>query len=330
MLDTIARGNWPIALLNVVLLMLWSVLPILLLAYTRQALVMRRIRPEFTLRKSEAAELGRALVIYQGINRRLAEIEALSRTAKGFLRLVLALQPDAEQVENEEREDLKAHARHLRATIAKLRGLPLRRLRARVDALSFHFAVGGAIAIYVGTLVVLVLTFCMPSVRAAARELTGSGRSTLVWYPFDASYFLANGAGAALGVLCAPTFYLVRRFGLAREYAMEFAVLMELAGTPAEEIARGPDGRNDEPENSMEDFAQEPGLVEPETEDSCFAVLGVEQSASVEQIRAAYKIRIKQTHPDRLHDVSPAIRTFAEDETKRLNAAFQEALERLA
>jgi hypothetical protein len=31
-----------------------------------------------------------------------------------------------------------------------------------------------------------------------------------------------------------------------------------------------------------------------------------------------------------LAGMSAAIRTFAEDETKRLNAAFQEALERLA
>jgi hypothetical protein len=330
MLDTIAGGNWPIALLNIVLLMLWSVLPMLLLAYARQSLVMRRIRPEFTLRKSEAVELDRALVIYQGVNRRLTEIEAQSRTAKGFFSLVLALQPDIEQVADEEREDLKAHARHLRATIAKLRGLPLRRLRARIDALSFHFAVGGAIAIYVGTLMVLVLMLCMPSVRAAARDLAGSGHGALVWYPFDASYFLANGAGAALGMLCAPAFYLVRRLGLAREYAMEFAVLKELAGTPAEEIVHGPVGRNDDPENSMEGFAEEPILLELETVASCFAILGVEQSASVEQIRAAYKMRIKQTHPDRLHDVSPAIRTFAEDETKRLNAALHEALDRLA
>jgi hypothetical protein len=330
MLDRIAASDWPVALLNVVLLMLWSVLPILLLAYARQSLFMRRTRPEVTLRKSEAAELDRALAIYQGVNGRLAEIEAQSRTAKGFLNLVLALHPNVERVADEEREDLKAHARHLRATIAKLRGLPLRRLRARIDALSFHFAVGGAIAIYVGTLVVLVAMLAMPSVRAAARELAGSGRSALVWYPFDASYFLANGAGAALGMLFAPAFYLARRIGFSQEYAMEFAVLKELAETPAEEFAHGPVGRGDEPEYSVEDAADDLRQGEPEAEESCFVVLGVEQSATVEQIRAAYKMRIKQSHPDRLHDVSPAIRTFAEDETKRLNAAFQEALERLA
>jgi hypothetical protein len=306
------------------------VLPILLLAYARQSLVMQRIRPEFTLRKSEAAELDRALAIYRGVSGRLAELEAKGRAVKGILSLVFALQPDVEQLEDEEREDLEAHARHLRTTIAKLRGLPLRRLRARIDALSFHFAVGGAIAIYVGTLVVLVLTFCLPSVRAAVRELAGSGRSVLVWYPFDASYFLANGAGAALGVLFAPAFYLARRAGLAREYAMEVAVLKALAETPAEEIAAEPLDCSDVAEDFVEDSTADCHQVEPEIDESCFAILGVEQSATVDQIRAAYRLRIKQSHPDRLHGVSPAIRTFAEDETKRLNAAFQKALERLA
>jgi len=318
MLDRFGGGDWPVALLNIVLLILWSVLPILLVAYARQSMATRRIRPEFTLRKSEAAELDRALIIYHGVCRRLAEIEAKARTAKGILDLVLSLQPHIEQLEDDEREDLKAHARHLRATIVKLRGLPLRRLRARIVALSFHFSVGGAIAVYIAAFGLLVLTFFLPGARLVARDFAGIGRTALVWYPFDASYFLANGAGAALGMLCAPAFYAVRRIGLSREYAMELTVLKGLADTPADAIA-------------------DPGLAagcgdadEPRPDESCFAVLGVAQTATIEQVRAAYKMRIKQSHPDRLHDVSPAIRTFAEDETKRLNAALQEALERLA
>jgi DnaJ-like protein len=320
-LDLIASDDWPVVLLNVVLLTLWSALPILLLAYIHQSLVMQGIRPEFSLRKSEAAELDRALVLYQGVCGRLAEIEAQSRTTKGILQLVFALQVDVGRFDDEEREDLNAHARHLRATIAKLRGLPLRRLRARVAALSFHSAVGGSLVVHAATFVILVLTLYFADLRAAARDLAGTGRNALVWYPLDASYFLANGAGAALGMLFAPAFYLWRRIDLAREHAMEFAVLKDLAGTPAEEIADAPAGRIDDEEDSYR--------IEPETEESCFAVLGVTQSATLEQVRAAYRMRIKQSHPDRLHDMSPTIRTFAEDETKRLNEAFQQALERL-
>ena len=322
MLDRIAGGDWPVALLNVILLMLWGALPILLIAYVRQSLMIRRIWPEFVLRKSEASELGRALALYQDVCGRLAEIEAQDRRTRGILHLVFALQPGVE-IGDEECEDLKAHARHLRATIAKLRSLPFRRLRARIADLSLHAAVGAALTIHIATFVILVLTLYVADVRAAAHDLAGAGRSTLVWYPFDASYFLANGAGAALGMLLAPAFYLLRRVGLAREYAMEFAVLKALAETPAETVAdSGPAGRMNDADISLK--------TEPDAEESCFAVLGVEPPTTIEQVRAAYRKRIKQSHPDRLHDVSPSIKTFAEDETKRLNAAFQEALERLA
>lgn len=332
MLDRIASGDWPVVLLDVVLLTLWGALPILLIAYVRQSLTMWRSRPEFCLRRSEAAELDRALAVYRDVCGRLAEIEAQSRTAKGILHLIFALQPDIERNGDEEREDLNAHARHLKATIAKLRGLPLRRVRERIAAFSLQAAVGGAFAIHVTAFVTLVLLFCLPGTRAAVHELTGAGRNALVWYPFDASYFLANGAGAALGMLLAPAFYALRRLGLVREHAMELAVLKELAETPAEVVVEASPGRVDDAEESLRDASSRETFsrVEPRTQESCFAVLGVEQSATIEQVRAAYRMRIKQSHPDRLTGMSPAIRTFAEDETKRLNAAFQEALERLA
>ncbi len=320
MLDSTVSDDWPVALLNVTLLTLWTALPVLLLAYVHQSLVMRRTRPELALRKSEAAELDRALALYPEVCARLAVIEAQARATKGILQLVFGLQPDAEQLDEDEREDLCAHARHLQATIAKLRGLPLRRLREQIAALSFHSAVGGALVVHAAMFVILVVTFHLAGVGAAARELAGVGQSALVWYPFDASYFLANGGGAALGMLFAPAFYLWRRIGLARTCAMEFALLKALAETPATEAADAAADRIDDAEE----------VPELETEQSCFTILGVEQPATIEEVRAAYRMRIKQSHPDRLADMSPAIRTFAEDETKRLNAAFQEALERLA
>jgi len=310
MLDRIAGGDWPAVLLDVVLLTLWGTLPILLVAYVRQWLTMRQICPEFCLRRSEAAELDRALAVYRDVCGRLAEIDAQGRTIKGILQLIFALQPDIEQRGDEERDDLNAHARHLRVTIAKLRGLPLRRVRERIAALSFHFAVGGALAINVTTLAALVPVFYFFGVRAAVNELTATGRNTLVWYPFDASYFLANGAGAALGMLLAPGFYVLRRIGFAREYAMELAVLKELAETPAEVIADEPAGRVDDADASLRDSLRNDSSqndfwrVEPQAEKSCFAVLGVEQSATIEQVRAAYRMRIKESHPDRLAGMS--------------------------
>ena len=44
------------------------------------------------------------------------------------------------------------------------------------------------------------------------------------------------------------------------------------------------------------------------------------------EVKEAYKVLIKQNHPDRVHDMSPAFKTLAEAETKKLNAAYRQAL----
>ena len=54
------REEIVVALVNAVLLALWGVLPALLLAYIRQSAAVGRLRPEFSLRQSEAEELDRA------------------------------------------------------------------------------------------------------------------------------------------------------------------------------------------------------------------------------------------------------------------------------
>ena len=265
MLDRIAGGDWPVALLNVILLILWGALPILLIAYVRQSLMIRRIRPEFVLRKSEASELDRALALYQDVCGRLAEIEAQGRRTRGILHLVFALQPGVEQIGDEESEDLKAHARHLRATIAKLRSLPFRRLRgARIADLSLHAAVGAAFTIHVTTFIVLVLALCIADVRAAAHELTGAGtqpaRMVSIHAPAISGQRRRRGARNA----ARSRILSVRRGGLAREYAVEFAVLKALAETPAEAVADpGLAGRMNEADISLKTEPDAEGSASP-------------------------------------------------------------------
>ena len=53
-------GDFSAEFANVVLLILWAALPGLVLGYLRQARAVRRTRSEFTLCRSEAAELNRA------------------------------------------------------------------------------------------------------------------------------------------------------------------------------------------------------------------------------------------------------------------------------
>lgn len=67
-------------------------------------------------------------------------------------------------------------------------------------------------------------------------------------------------------------------------------------------------------------------LQPPDDDSDCFAVLGVSESATIEEIRQAYKDLIKQNHLDRVHNMSPVLRKFAESQTKMINRAYQQAL----
>ena len=60
-----------LAVTNIALLALSAVLPILLVAYVRHSLTVKRIRPKFSLRKSEATELNRAKLLYATVRRHL-------------------------------------------------------------------------------------------------------------------------------------------------------------------------------------------------------------------------------------------------------------------
>jgi DnaJ-class molecular chaperone len=52
----------------------------------------------------------------------------------------------------------------------------------------------------------------------------------------------------------------------------------------------------------------------------------VSETATVEEVKEAYKALIKQNHPDRVQGMSPAFKELAEAETKKINAAYREAL----
>ncbi len=55
-----------------------------------------------------------------------------------------------------------------------------------------------------------------------------------------------------------------------------------------------------------------------------YEILDVPPDATDEQIRAAYRILAQLHHPDRLQQVSPAVRAYAEERLKKINAAYHE------
>lgn len=315
----IAHGEFSLALVNVVSLALWTVLPALLLAFGLQSFAVQLTRPDFSLRRSEAAELNRALLLYEKVCGRLKEIAG--RAPYGFWRALFARRLDADPQRADEHEDLTAHARHLRATIVRLRRLPLQRLTTWVHIVSSRFALGHVLLVHIEAFALLILALYFHGQPAWARGLMAAAPSPLVWYPFDQRIFQANAAAAGFAALLAPLFYLLRRRRLRREYGLEFCLLQELADT-------GPDQKVEQAQADPadSDMSVEWNSAAPGPDECWFAILGVTQSASMEQVREAYRAQIKQNHPDRVHDMSPAIRKCAETETKKLNTAYQRAI----
>lgn len=319
MVEPGSSGEFSLALVNAVLLALWPVLPALLLGYVRQALAARHVRPQFSLRKSELLELDRAVRMYEQVCHRLARVEPRSGRANGLWRSLF--HPRAPIDQDGDREDLLAHAQLLRETIVRLKCRPLQRLTSWVRLISSKSALGRGVAAYVVGFALVLGVFHGPEQSAWADELTTGASNALTWYPFDERFFYANAAAAGFAAAAAALFYPVRWIGLCREYACEYCKFRELArsdpGQPIDQM---------HVEAAERDFAQPADSVEADFDRTWFAVFGLPPSATVEDIKAAYRRLIKQNHPDRVHGMSPAFRKLAEAETQRLNAAFSQAL----
>ncbi len=318
MLET-GLGELSVALINACVLALSAVLPVLLLGYIQQFLAVRRIRPEFSLRKSETTELDRAISLYEKACDRLKEISEQGERPNAFWRALFGLRVDLHERHADELQDVEAHAQHLRTTIARLKRRPLQRLRSWVHVVSLRFALGGALAVHITGLALLIVGFD----SLWADELTTSATNPLVWYPFDEHLFYANAAAAAFAAVLAPAFYILRRRHLRQEYVLEFCAFQDFAASdPADAI--------DLSQRQPDDLWRQTDASAAGEDDSCFAVLGLSHSATIAEVKEAYKALIKQTHPDRVHGLSPAFRKLAEMETQKLNLAYQQALFSLA
>ncbi len=310
---------------NAVVLALWPVFPILVFSYCRQSWVARRIRAEFSLRKSESIELDRAELLHDKVCRRLKELRDPEKHPAGW-RDLFNRRRDTPQQHADELEDLEAHVQHLRTTIMQLRSRPLQRLRYWLRIRSSQFALGRALAAHVmGFTLLLIMAFHIFEQSAWANESTSGASNVLFWYPFDARLFYANAVGAGFAVVVAPVFYLTRWVSLRREYSLEFCLFKGWARTePVQSI--------DQP-HAEEAAQHQPRQADPsEACGDCnwITIFGLSETATIEDVRKAYKALIKQNHPDRVYEMSPAFRKLAESETKKINEAYRQALMSLA
>ena len=314
-------GELAAALVNAVVLALWVALPGLIVGYVRQARTARKIRPQFALRKSESAELDRAVALYDQVCRRIEAIERRAETPQRFWRALFDCTDDAREADAEERDDLQAHAEHLRGTIARLKRRPLQRLHAWVHAASAQSALAGAIAAYGAALALFLASSQAPGQAAWADELNAGARHALAWYPLDARLFYANAAAAGFAIAAAALFYLLRRARLRRDYELEICAFRDLANSDPFRPVEPPPA-----DQAAFDPSQWAEANENNANDTWFAVLGLSSAATIEDVRNAYKTLIKQNHPDRIYGMAPVFRALAEAETKKINAAYRQAL----
>ena len=241
--------EFSIIFVNTALLALWPVLPTLIIAYIQRSLVVRRIRPEFSLRKFETVELDRAVMLYHDVSSRLKELRDQGECEVGFWRALVKRRTETPQQYADELEDLETHAQHLRATIARLRHRPLQRLKRWLHIKSSEFALGRAVATHIVSMaLLLIIAFHVFEQSAFADDLTYDAGNMLIWYPFDGRFFYANAVAAGFSALAAPMFYIVRWLSLRRKHSLEFCVFKDLA--------------KDEPDQSIDQSEREEPVQE--------------------------------------------------------------------
>jgi len=68
--------------------------------------------------------------------------------------------------------------------------------------------------------------------------------------------------------------------------------------------------------------------ADPAPGSAWFEVLGVDEQASEEEIRATWRRLVSQYQPDKVSGLGPELVAVAERETRRINAAYEQALRR--
>ena len=299
----------------------WVILPSICIGCMRQIIASQRISSDFSLRRLESIELNRATLLYERVCNNLKEIDRRGAECKGSFRSRYRHRAKIRQQYGKELEDLTAYAHHLRAMIIRIRCRPLQRFRSWAHTLSARFAFGFALVLYVVILALLLAPVYLLDQRLWAEELTIKLETLLIWKSLREPLFYANAIASGLVGIMTPVLYFVRRAGLCIEGRAQIRWLKEFARTdPDRLIYRQQDSKADQ------NPPQEPLPKESSADRTWFSVLEVSPAATVDEIKEAYKAKIKQNHPDRVHGMAPLFRDLAEIETKKLNTAYEEGL----
>jgi DnaJ-domain-containing protein 1 len=298
-------------------------LPVVAALYLYCRVESNRIRPDLSLGKLERLELERAVLLYGKVCRRQEELYQLRGQPSLGWRAWYRARTEFHKSFGAEVEELKSYASDLRYTITRLRNRPLERYRTRIRIISSRFALGRSLAGYCLMLASLIASSCYADPPLWAPAFSTSRDTLALWQALDGRLLLANWMAFGFTGIAMLLLYLVRRVELSREHGRQLRALKEFAAADPDRLIdrRQEDAEDFEPTTSGAEAAPQRAELR-----AWFSVLGVSPSASVEEVKQAYKMLLKQNHPDRVHNMSLAFRRLAESETKKLNIAYAEAL----
>jgi DnaJ domain len=319
MLGEIISGTFSFAPSGAPLVALLATPPILFAVYIHCRVAARHLQPDLTLRTLESIEVRRSVMLYEMVRRRVKESCGKPRQ-RGRAWWRSAGRGAFRQQFREELADLESYARDLRSTIIRLRSRPFKRYKLWAHFVSAQFAFSRSLGFYSLMLALLIASFCYFEPILWAPGIDVGFKALVLWHAVKGRLLFANWIAADCVAVAIPIFYLLRRVQLNRKHRPAIRNLKAFASIDPDRLIHD--------EQSNERASEEPReeSLDVIEQSRWFAILGVLPSATIEEAKQAYKILIKKNHPDRVHDMSPAFVTLAESETKKLNAAYAEAL----
>src|SRR5262245_25046991 len=314
-----------------ILMVLAATVPVWLALYLHCRFEAGRNRPNLALSKLEAIELESSVLLYEKAARRRDEIQRQRRSACASWRAWYRARVEFRKRYGPELEELERYARDLRATIIRLRSRPIRRYRTWIRTVSSRSSLGRALGCYG-----VVLTLLMIASYGLEQSTWGPGAKAnldtfMLWQRLDGRLLLANWMAETFATVAVPLLYAIRRAQMHRAHAPQLREFSEFAATDPDRLIEQRQAEAEagaaEAETTQERAEATNEMPEvPLAASTWFEVLGLAPSATLDDVKQAYKLKIKQNHPDRVHGLAPAFIALAEAETKKLNVAYTEAL----